>query len=449
MISQRGGAVPTMKLTDAAVQRLKAPPGGRVEYFDATLPGFGIRIAGPTPRTPEGRRTWVLLYRYRGQQRRVTLEPSYPALSLADARKQAGDVLGLVSKGIDPAVEKAKTKAPAAKKVTLTKIVEDYLQRGLGKKGRSASYIAETSRNFTNHVLPRFGERALSEIGRKDVIELLDQIAEKGTTRKTEAGKEHAAGGPIAANRVLAAVRALFNWAIRRGLVEINPCTLVERPGNETPRERTLTADEMRELWPHFESLGYPFGPFFKLALITGQRRSEVAGMRWADTDLETKTWSLGSDQTKAGRAHVVPLPDMAVELLSALPRKAVVEKGVAKPSPYVFTTEGRTPISGFSWAKERIEEKVAAARKTAELDDMLDWGVHDLRRTAATEMGRLGIAEFIIAKVLNHASRGITGQVYNRYEYLPEKRHALDTWAAYLDRLVHPKAENVVALRA
>jgi integrase len=170
--------------------------------------------------------------------------------------------------------------------------------------------------------------------------------------------------------------------------------------------------------------------------------------MRWADIDLETKTWSLGSDQTKAGRAHVVPLPDMAVDLLSTLPRKSVVEKGVAKPSPYVFTTEGKTPISGFSRAKERIE-KIAGARKIAERDDMLDWGVHDLRRTAATEMGRLGIAEFIIAKVLNHASRGITGQVYNRYEYLPEKRHALDTWAAYLDRLVHPKAENVVALRA
>jgi integrase len=450
MIFRRGFLMPTIKLTDAAVQRLKAPDGGRIDYFDATLPGFGVRVSGKTDRSPDGRRTWILFYRLRGTQRRLTLEPTYPGLSLADARKQAGDALALVSKGIDPAAEKAKTKAPIAKTKTLTEVLEDYLQRGLTKKGRSLSYVTETRRNFANHVLPRWGERALTEIVRKDVIAMLDDIAESGTDRKVDGKKVHIAGGPIAANRVLSAVRALFNWAIRRGLVEVNPCALVERPGHEEPRDRTLSASEVRELWPQFGALGYPFGPFFQLCLVTGQRRTEVAEMRWADVDLAEKTWTLSADQTKAGRAHVVPLSQMAIDLLQALPRKAITEKnGTQRPSPFVFTTEGDTPISGFSRAKERIETRLRTARVAAdpEAEAMAAWGIHDLRRTAATEMGRLGIAEFIISKVLNHAARGVTGRVYNTYEYLAEKRHALDTWAAYLTRLLQPAERNVLVL--
>ena len=442
--------MPTIKLTDAAVQRLKAPSGGRVEYFDATLPGFGIRVAGPTPRSPDGRRTWVLLYRHKGEQRRLSLEPTYPALSLADARKQAGDALGLVSKGVDPAAVKAKAKEPVEKPDTFATIVETYLTRGLEKKARAPRYVVETRRNFTNHVLPRWGDKPLAAIARKDVIAMLEDIAEHGTDRKVEGKAFHAAGGPIAANRVLAAVRALFNWSIRRGLVEINPCALVDLPGNEVPRERTLTSPEMKELWPHFEALGYPFGPFFQLGLITAQRRTEVAEMRWADLDLEAKTWTIPADQNKSGRTHVVPLSTMAVDLLVELPRKTLTEKnGSTRPSPYVFTSDGDVPISGFSRAKERVGEKALAHRRAAdpEAADIPDWGIHDLRRTAATEMGRLGIPEFIISKVLNHAARGVTGRVYNQYEYLTEKRHALDTWAAYLERLVKPRAENVVAL--
>ena len=444
--------MPTVKLTDAAVQKFKVPPGARVEYFDATLPGFGLRVAGPTPRTPQGRRTWVLFYRYRGEQRRLSLEPPYPALSLADARKQAGDALALVSQGIDPAVVKAKAKEPVAKPDTVATVVETYLTRGLEKKDRAPRYVVETRRNFTNHVLPRLGEKTLAEIARKDVIVMLEDIAENGTSRKVEGKAVHAAGGPVAANRVLAAVRALFNWSIRRGLVEVNPCALVDRPGSEAARERTLTAEEVKELWLHFESLGYPFGAFFRMCLITGQRRTEVAEMRWADVDIEAKTWTLSADQTKASRAHVVPLPQMALDILSEMPRKTFTEKsGSRRPSPFVFTSDGDVPISGFSRAKERVGEKVRAARQKAEpaAAEMVGWSIHDLRRTVATEMARLGITSFIISRVLNHVAAGVTAKHYNHYEYLTEKRHALDTWAAFLSRLVQPAAENVMALRA
>jgi integrase len=444
--------MPTVKLTDAAVQKFKVLPGARVEYFDATLPGFGLRVAGPTPRTPQGRRTWVLFYRYRGEQRRLSLEPPYPALSLADARKQAGDALALVSQGIDPAVVKAKAKEPVAKPDTFATVVDTYLTRGLEKKDRAPRYVVETRRNFTNHVLPRWGAKPLAEIVRKDVIAMLEDIAESGTDRKVDGTTVHAAGGPIAANRVLAAVRALFNWSIRRGLVEVNPCALVDRPGSETARERTLTAEEVKELWPHFVSLGYPFGAFFRMCLITGQRRTEVAEMRWADIDLEAKTWTLSADQTKAGRAHVVPLSQMALDILTKLPRKTFAERnGSIKPSPFVFTSDGDVPISGFSRAKASVGEKVLATRQGEDsgAGELAGWSIHDLRRSVATDMARLGITSFVISRVLNHVAAGVTAKHYNHYEYLTEKRHALDTWAAYLDRLVRPAAENVVALRA
>jgi integrase len=347
----------------------------------------------------------------------------------------------------------AKTKEPIKKPDTFATIVEGLPAPRAGDEGPGTALHRGDPSQLHEPCPAALGrERALAEIVRKDVIAMLDDVAENGTERKVDGKKVHAMGGPIAANRVLAAVRALCNWGIRRGLVEVNPCALVDRPGNEAPRERTLTAEEVKELWPHFESLGCPFGAFFQICLITGQRRTEVAEMRWVDVSLKAKTWTIPADQNKSGRTHVVPLPSMAVDILTDLPRKTLTEKkGSTKPSPFVFTSDGDVPIIGFSRAKERVGEKVLAARQkaTPEAEDMADWGIHDLRRTAATGMGRLGIAEFIISKLLNHAARGVTGRVYNTYEYLTEKRYALDTWATYLTRLLQPAEVNVVALRA
>ncbi len=436
-----GVSMPTIRLTDAACQRLKAPAGARVEYFDAGFPGLALRVSGPTPGHPEGRKAWTLFYRLSpgrgGKQKRLTLDPPYPALGLAAARKKAGDALTMLAKGADPAAEIAKAREEAARVPdTVAGVVELFIKRHLQEKKRAPRYIEETRRNFNLHVLPKWERRDIARITRREVIELLDVVADG----------EDGRGGPIAANRVLAAVRALFNFAMKRGIIEATPISGIDRPADETPRERTLTADELRELWPHFEALGYPFGWFFQLVLLTGQRRSEVAGMRWDALDLEAKTWTLGSDETKPGRGHVVPLADPAVSILRSLPRKAA--SGSNKPSPYVFTTKGDTPSSGFSVAKRRIEEGIAKVRKEAKADPMAPWRIHDLRRTAATEMGRLGVSEFIIGRVLNHAAKGVTGRVYNRYEYLNEKRSALDLWARYLDTLTKPPAAKVVPLR-
>ena len=215
--------MPTVKLTDAAIQRFKVPHGARVDYFDASLPGFALRVAGPSDRAPEGRRTWTLFYRFAGTQKRLSFEPPYPALGLAAGRKRAGDALAMLSEGKDPAAAKAATKEAAAQAPdTIAKVVDLFIQRNLEAKGRAPRYIEETRRNFGNHVLPRWGKRDIKTITRRDVAELLDAVMDVGSKVKRDGKRLTIPGGPIAANRTLAAIRALFNFALRRGIIELD-----------------------------------------------------------------------------------------------------------------------------------------------------------------------------------------------------------------------------------
>ena len=438
--------MPTVKLTDAAVKRLTAPKGARIDYFDAAFPGLALRVTGTADQRPE-RKTWTYFYRYGGKQRRLTFEPGYPALSLADARQEATQAQLRLRGGTDPADEKAKTKEDAARAPdTIANVVDLFIKRHLEAKRRAPRYIEETRRNFDNHVIPRWGDHDIKSIGRRDVTELLDAVMDEGSKVKVKDGRRrHVPGGPIAANRTLAAIRALFNFALRRGIIDATPVALVERPGEETRRERTLSADEARAVWSAASALGYPFGPFFQLALITAQRRDEVARMRWADLDLDARNWTLPAEATKAGRAHVVPLAPLALDILKAMPRKVDTSGKAPRSSPWVFTTAGDAPISGFSKAKPRLDQTIATARDSKALPA---WTIHDLRRTAATEMGRLGVSRFIIGKVLNHVDRTMTG-IYDRHAYLQEKRHALECWARYLQDLTHPPDGKIVALTA
>ncbi len=421
--------MPTVKLTDAAVQRLKAPSGGRVDYFDAAYPGLALRVTGAVDQRPE-RRTWTLFYRFGGKQRRLTFEPGYPALGLADARDAANKAKLAIQAGVDPGAAKAEAKAEAARAPdTIANVVAMFIRRDLEGKKRAPRYIAETRRIFDNHVLPRWADRDIGTVTRRDVIELLDAVMDSGSVRKDDGKRRKLSGGPIIANRVLAAIRAMFNWALRRGIIDSTPAALVERPGEETRRDRTLKAEEIRDLWPRFAALEYPFGPFFQMALATGQRREEVARMRWADVDLGAQLWTLPAEATKAARGYAVPLSPLAMALLEGLP----------KLGTYVFTTTRDRPISGFSKAKARLD-----SMGKSDGASVASWTIHDLRRTAATEMGRLGVSRFIIGKVLNHADRSVTG-IYDRHQYLNEKREALETWASYLTQLVSPTDNRTI----
>jgi integrase len=364
----------------------------------------------------------------------------YPTVSLSAARQRAREIVAAAKRGEDLAEDERKRAAIAAatKSDTVANVAEEFIRRSLEGRGRAASYVSAIRRMFEEHMLPRWRARDIRSITRRDVVALLDSIIDDGK--------------PVLANRVLAAVRAMFNWAIRRGIVDASPAALVERPAQEKARERTLSAEEITVLWPLFAGLGYPFGPFFQMALATGQRRDEVAQMRWADIDAQDRIWNLSGDQTKARRAHAVPLSPIAWEILmKAKDAARFSTEGSdteAGQSAYVFTTTGDTPISGYGKAKARIDSMVAKALTEARLNPLAPWTIHDLRRTTASGLGKLGTSRFIISRVLNHADSSVTG-IYDRHAYLAEKRHALESWGTYLGNLIQPPGTNVVELRA
>jgi integrase len=418
------------RLTDAAVSQIKAIAGKRQEYFDAAEPGFALRVSG-TPERPI--KTWVWLYRIKGEQpsegqkrppvHRLTIGP-YPTYSLSEARNKAREARKLADRGIDPAKDRAAEAAAAQRRAreacTVSAAVDEFMLRYMerGKRKHSPRYIAETRRNFKNHILEPWGGRDIESITRLDVIRLLDSIADSGK--------------PIAANRVRAALSKLFNWCITRALIESNPVLVTERPGQEVRRDRALADSEIKTVWEAAEELGYPFGSFFQMALATGQRREEIARMRWQDIDEAERVWILPT--TKSGRPHAVPLSPIAIEILGNCPKIGV----------HVFTTRGDRPISGYSKAKQDIDTRIAAT--AGEL--LKPWTIHDLRRTVGTNLGKLGTSRFIIERVLNHTDRSVTG-IYDRHEYIVEKRQALEQWGKRLSNLINPPPSNVVEFAA
>jgi integrase len=224
-------------------------------------------------------------------------------------------------------------------------------------------------------------------------------------------------GAPGRANHALAAIKKLMNWAVDRGMIEINMIAGVKPPTKIIPRERILSDPEISRFMEAAQVEGYPFGTICLILLLTAQRRGEVTGMKWSEMDFEHLVWVIPGTRAKNGMLHEVPLSTPVVEILRALPR--------FEGSDYVFTTTGTTVVSGLGNAKYRLEKAVGS----------FDWWVHDLRRTAASGMARLGVAPHVVEKVLNHKSGLISGvaAVYNRYGYQSEKRQALEAWANWV----------------
>jgi integrase len=423
--------MPTKKLTDLFVERAPVPTRGRIEYFDAAFPGLALRV------TDKGRKSWSLFYRFNGRLRRFTIG-AYPAIKPAQARREAITALERLRQGVDPAEEKRTRRGSSSRELeTFGAVAQDYLERHVKKNCAVVTYT-EAKRDLECNVLPKWRSRPIASITRRDVIDLVDGIVARGVG--------------IQANRTLARLRALFNWAVEKDRISASPADRMKLPTKERARDRVLTDDEIRWFWQGCCELGWPFGPVFKILLLTAQRRDEVGGMRRSEVDLKKRTWTLPGQRAKSDRAHEVQLSDATIDVLGSLPR---IVSGCSEQDGLVFTTTGRTAVSGFGNVKRRLDAMMAEARRRSldlsERTSIPDWRLHDLRRTAATGMARLNIPPHVVDKILNHSSGAIRGvaAVYNRHAYLDERRSALEAWGRYVDNLVAPIPANIVPLRA
>jgi integrase len=436
--------MPTTKLTQPAIERLKAPPSGRVEYWDNQLPGFGLRIS------ETGRKTWVVMYRVRGKLVRETLGTVAVIPNVGDARIRARESLLKAQAGVNP-VEQRRVVEQAANRIgeripeIFGTTVDLYLQRYAERNTRTSTY-KETRRVLEHDVRTQWEDRSVTEIYRRDVVELLDAIVDRGAT--------------VQANRTLAVLRRFFNWTLERQIIAASPMAGLKAPTSETARDRALTDGEIRLFWAGCSELGWPFGPMFKLLLLTAQRRDEAGGMEWAEIEpLDERVWKIPREKAKNDRAHEVHLSELAREIIQELPRMSRRRPDAAglEPSPYVFTTNGERPVSGFSKAKRRLDEhmmrllraEIEEAGRNPEGIEIEGWILHDLRRTAATGMARLNIAPHVVDRILNHVSGTIRGvaAVYNRHAYLEERKAALESWGRYVENLVRAAPTNVVSL--
>ena len=375
------------KLSPKRVDYLKAPGPKRLDVWDTVLQGFGVRVS------PAGRKSWFVIVRVNGCQKRVTIG-TYPAISLAEARGEARKIIRDAQLG----VLADQHESPA---LTLGETVPLFIQLYAKPKNRGWKESERLLGKFQG-----LFAKPLGQIARSDIVRVLDGIVASGT--------------PYRANRALAALKKLISWSLDRGMIEVNPIAGLKPPHKERPREQVLSDDDLASLMKATDAEGYPFGDAIKLLILTGQRRSEVAEMRWSEVDFERGVWTIPAARSKNGQSHEVPLSSLAVALLKSLPRFLA--------SDWVFTTTGRGPISGFGRLKRRLNGETTTT----------GWRIHDIRRTAASGMARIGVAPHVIEKVLNHKCGIISGvaAVYNRYAYEQEKRTALDRWGNFLLRL-------------
>ena len=447
-----------VKLGKREVDGLACPPGRRdALVFDEELAGFGVRV------NESGAKVYLFQYRAGRIVRRFIIG-RHGEITPAQARKVAVQLRGEVASGADPAAErKARHAATAtaerahrqqskADAFTLAHLVDRWA--ALGLQDRGADHRGEAPRAVRSNFAGSLAEPAHS-LDPATVQRVLDGIAR---TR------------PVMARRLRDYARAMYNWGIKRRLLTINPFATVVVEGRERSRDRVLSDAELAEAWHAAGGLGYPFGPFLQLVILTLQRRGEVAGMRWGELSPDFATWTIPAARAKNGKAHIVHLAEPARGILLELRRFLVEERRTAQgeaakgstpdnpasaslpPDALVFTTTGTTEVSAFSRAKTRLHEAIeteraAAAEEAQQASDppsvfpALDWRVHDFRRTGVTTLARLGIAPHVADRLLNHVQGTIRGvaAVYQRHDFLAEREAAMKVWAAHIIGLSIP----------
>jgi integrase len=398
-------------MTDRGIAALKQK-AERYEVWEDGRTGLGVRVS------PKGRKTWVYMYRHGGKARRMTFG-TYPSVGLAKARVRHSRARELLEQGTDPGAQQIEHKRAEGSATTVSDLIDEYLDKWAKPRKRSAG---EDERILRKEAEPAWGRRKAKDITRRDVITLLDGIVDRGA--------------PIQANRTLAVIRKMFNFAISRDIVDATPVAMVKAPAKENQRDRVLSADEIRALWKGLDTAPMSEGLklVLKLQLATAQRKGEIATAALSEFDFEASVWTIPAERSKNGQAHRVPLSPLALSLIGKAQERA-------GGSPWLFpspTVSG--PITPHS-----VNRAVYKSLPGMGLDDVTP---HDLRRTAASGMTSLGINRLTVSKILNHVETGVTA-VYDRHGYDAEKRHALEVWATRLEEIItgKPATSNVVSL--
>jgi integrase len=321
-------------------------------------------------------------------------------VTLHQARLAAQKLFAARLEGRDPAAEKQQARRQLVVD-RVDSLVEAFIAEHVSKT-RSAR---EISRMLRREIIPVWGQSSVHEISKRDVVNLVTEVSGRGA--------------PVAANKLLKVVKTFFGWCVAQAIMDASPANGLPAPTRETPRDRMLDDDELRRVIEAARQVGDPYAGILELLVLTGQRREEVAQLTWDAVDFDARTLTLAASRTKNGRPHIVHLSDLAIAVLRRMPRLG----------EFVFSRSGARPFQAFSAAKRELDK----------LSGVESWRLHDLRRTCVSGMARLGVAPHVADKILNHQAGTISGvaAVYQRHEFLAERKDALDRWGAHVAGLL------------
>ena len=401
-------------LTDRFILSPKrVPPTGRVDFHDALVPGLSLRV------TSTGHRSFNLIARFPANPKHPTRRAlgTYGAITLDEARQQAREWLALIRRGTDPKIHAAKAKAAEQRKnaATFGAVAAAFIDRHVSKLAQAKA----AQRIIEQEFVARWRDRPVTDVMPDEIAKAIRAIVDRGS--------------PYQAHNALGFLRRLFNWAIgthefgidKSPVERLRPADLI---GKREARDRVLTDDEIRAIWAACDEMAYPYGPLIRLMILTGQREHEVADAAWSEFDLDNDLWTVPASRMKGKRAHVVPLADEAGAIFRGLP--------LFDGGDHVFsTTDGAKPVNGFSKAKARIDR----------LSGVTDWKFHDIRRTMRTHLSALAIEDRVREAMIAHAAPGLH-RVYDKYEYLDEKRRGFGLWEQRLRGILTPKPPAEIA---
>lgn len=398
-----------MPFTDTKIKSMKPTTSRRIVWEDGET-CLGIRIS------PTGRRSFIFMYRFEERARMMTVG-LYPKMSLATARVKIAKAKKNLTEGIDPGKILIQSKVEDRSAPTIRILVDEYIEKWAKPRKRSWK---EDERILYKDVVPIWGRRKAKDITRREMVALLDSIADRGAK--------------IQANRTLAVIRKMFNFALSRSILETSPCVAIVAPAKENRRDRVLSEEEINLFWNGLKKAGISEGIklALKLQLVTVQRKGEIAGAEWKEFQLNEGWWTIPAEKAKNGIPNRVPLSHLALEILRQV-------KELSRESKWLFPS----PRAGKHITGPSIDHAVR--------NNQADFGVdhftpHDLRRTGASMMTSLSISRLTVSKILNHVDGGVTA-IYDRHSYDEEKRQALDTWSRKLNAILTGEKVNVINL--